>query len=302
MKRALPIAVASLVARRRVARSDRRRPSFQVDPLWPKPLPNHWLLGSVTGVAVDAQDHIWIVHRGYDSMTRADRDRRGHDAEDRRTSAACRRRRCSSSTRRATSSATGAGPATGTNGRSRPAASPSTRRNVWITAAGPPEIPGIRTPPRRARAGGAAAAPRPSAAPAAAATAGRPGAADGGARGTAEAAGRARAQVLAHRRVPAADRQGRRARRQRQHHGAQPAAGVDVDAAANEVYVADGFATTASSCSTPPPAPTSGSWSGSRRRAFETRRAARRSRRTARSTSAIAATTASRCSTRTARS
>src|SRR5262252_7457466 len=44
-------------------------PAFQVDPMWPKPLPNHWLLGSVTGVAVDAQDHIWIVHRGYDSMT-----------------------------------------------------------------------------------------------------------------------------------------------------------------------------------------------------------------------------------------
>ena len=44
-------------------------PPFQVDPLWPKPLPNHWLLGSVTGVAVDAQDHIWVVHRGYDSMT-----------------------------------------------------------------------------------------------------------------------------------------------------------------------------------------------------------------------------------------
>ena len=44
-------------------------PSYEVDPLWPKPLPNHWLLGSVTGVAVDAQDHIWVVHRGYDSMT-----------------------------------------------------------------------------------------------------------------------------------------------------------------------------------------------------------------------------------------
>ena len=44
-------------------------PSLQVDPLWPKPLPNHWLLGSVTGVAVDAQDHIWVVHRGYDSLT-----------------------------------------------------------------------------------------------------------------------------------------------------------------------------------------------------------------------------------------
>jgi DNA-binding beta-propeller fold protein YncE len=44
-------------------------PTYDVDPLWPKPLPNHWLLGSVTGVAVDAQDHIWVVHRGYDSMT-----------------------------------------------------------------------------------------------------------------------------------------------------------------------------------------------------------------------------------------
>ena len=44
-------------------------PAFEVDPMWPKPLPNHWLLGSVTGVAVDAQDHIWVVHRGYDSMT-----------------------------------------------------------------------------------------------------------------------------------------------------------------------------------------------------------------------------------------
>src|SRR4030095_10613881 len=31
---------------------------------WPKPLPNHWLLGSVTGVAVDAQDNVWILHQG----------------------------------------------------------------------------------------------------------------------------------------------------------------------------------------------------------------------------------------------
>jgi hypothetical protein len=44
-------------------------PTFQVDPLWPKPLPNHWILGSVTGVAVDAQDHVWLVHRGMDSLT-----------------------------------------------------------------------------------------------------------------------------------------------------------------------------------------------------------------------------------------
>src|SRR6187397_820990 len=44
-------------------------PTFQVDPFWPKPLPNHWILGSVTGVAVDARDHVWLVHRGMDSLT-----------------------------------------------------------------------------------------------------------------------------------------------------------------------------------------------------------------------------------------
>ena len=38
-------------------------PRFEVDPLWPKPLPNHWLLGSAIGVSVDDQDHVWIIHR-----------------------------------------------------------------------------------------------------------------------------------------------------------------------------------------------------------------------------------------------
>jgi DNA-binding beta-propeller fold protein YncE len=38
-------------------------PRFEVDPLWPKPLPNHWYIGMAIGVAVDAQDHVWIVHR-----------------------------------------------------------------------------------------------------------------------------------------------------------------------------------------------------------------------------------------------
>jgi DNA-binding beta-propeller fold protein YncE len=44
-------------------------PAFQVEPFWPRPLPNHWILGSVTGVSVDAQDHVWLVHRGMDSLT-----------------------------------------------------------------------------------------------------------------------------------------------------------------------------------------------------------------------------------------
>ncbi len=38
-------------------------PKFEVDPFWPKPLPNHWILGMVAGVAVDAHDNVWIVHR-----------------------------------------------------------------------------------------------------------------------------------------------------------------------------------------------------------------------------------------------
>ena len=38
-------------------------PKFTVDPFWPRPLPNRWLLGQVSGVAVDAQDHVWIVQR-----------------------------------------------------------------------------------------------------------------------------------------------------------------------------------------------------------------------------------------------
>ncbi|MGD2045407.1 MAG: hypothetical protein PVJ80_06235 [Gemmatimonadota bacterium] len=38
-------------------------PLFEVDPLWPNPLPNHWVLGSTIGVSVDSRDHVWIIHR-----------------------------------------------------------------------------------------------------------------------------------------------------------------------------------------------------------------------------------------------
>ncbi|MCX6599538.1 MAG: hypothetical protein NTV70_24550 [Acidobacteria bacterium] len=39
-------------------------PRFEVDPMWPKPLPNHWVVGNIIGLTVDAKDHIWVVHRG----------------------------------------------------------------------------------------------------------------------------------------------------------------------------------------------------------------------------------------------
>ena len=45
------------------AENPRAVPQFQVDPLWPKPLPNNWILGQVAGLATDRYDRIWVVHR-----------------------------------------------------------------------------------------------------------------------------------------------------------------------------------------------------------------------------------------------
>ncbi len=38
-------------------------PLFRVDPFWPKPLPNNWILGQVGGMAVDDHDNIWVFQR-----------------------------------------------------------------------------------------------------------------------------------------------------------------------------------------------------------------------------------------------
>jgi DNA-binding beta-propeller fold protein YncE len=43
-------------------------PRFEVDPMWPKPLPNHWIYGNVIGVGVDTKDHVYIIHRGAGSL------------------------------------------------------------------------------------------------------------------------------------------------------------------------------------------------------------------------------------------
>ena len=45
-----------------VAQAQKRAPSFQVDPTWPK-IPKQWILGQVAGLAVDARDHVWIIQR-----------------------------------------------------------------------------------------------------------------------------------------------------------------------------------------------------------------------------------------------
>lgn len=45
------------------ARNAVMAPRFEVDPTFPKPLPNKWYQGQTIGLWVDAQDHVWIVHR-----------------------------------------------------------------------------------------------------------------------------------------------------------------------------------------------------------------------------------------------
>jgi DNA-binding beta-propeller fold protein YncE len=57
------VAVAALAAALGRDEQTPQVPVYRVDPAWPKPLPNHWIVGAVVGVAVDARDHVWIVHR-----------------------------------------------------------------------------------------------------------------------------------------------------------------------------------------------------------------------------------------------
>src|SRR5271167_349610 len=59
------LAVGSVVFEKRavVEAAGVQAPRFEVDPMWPKPLPNHWVMGNTIGVSVDARDHIWIIHR-----------------------------------------------------------------------------------------------------------------------------------------------------------------------------------------------------------------------------------------------
>jgi DNA-binding beta-propeller fold protein YncE len=63
----------SLLARAVAEQSGVQAPRFEVDPLWPKPLPNHWVLGNTIGVWVDDQDVVWTINRG--SATLADNEK-----------------------------------------------------------------------------------------------------------------------------------------------------------------------------------------------------------------------------------
>jgi hypothetical protein len=41
-------------------------PKFKFDPDWPKPLPNKWKMGGVTGLSVDKDDNVWVYDRPHD--------------------------------------------------------------------------------------------------------------------------------------------------------------------------------------------------------------------------------------------
>jgi DNA-binding beta-propeller fold protein YncE len=60
----LGVGQAVLQQRATAQSSTVQAPIFEVDPLWPKPLPNNWLLGWTIGIWVDELDHIWVIHRG----------------------------------------------------------------------------------------------------------------------------------------------------------------------------------------------------------------------------------------------
>ena len=60
---ALSMVSTSLEKKATVEAAGVQAPRFEVDPMWPKPLPNHWVQGNTIGVSVDSKDHIWIIHR-----------------------------------------------------------------------------------------------------------------------------------------------------------------------------------------------------------------------------------------------
>src|SRR5579872_6529862 len=60
---ALGVASSMLGRRAVVEAAAVQAPRFEADPMWPKPLPNHWIMGNVIGVSVDEKDHIWNIHR-----------------------------------------------------------------------------------------------------------------------------------------------------------------------------------------------------------------------------------------------
>ena len=107
-------------------------PRFEVDPLWPKPLPNHWILGQTIGVSVGRAGS--RLDHSSRRLARSGRNARHHEPADR---AVLRAGAAGAGVRsgRQPGRATGAARATATTGRIRTTASPSTTKATCGSAA-----------------------------------------------------------------------------------------------------------------------------------------------------------------------
>jgi sugar lactone lactonase YvrE len=63
MKRAFALLVCALAMSVASASGAPRVPRYEVDRAWPKTFPDRWVLGAIGGLCVDAQDHVFILHR-----------------------------------------------------------------------------------------------------------------------------------------------------------------------------------------------------------------------------------------------
>ena len=212
-------------------------PAYVVDKLWPMPLPQHWILGSVTGIAVDKQNNLFVAHRpaSLNARTEAGLSTNPPTAEE------C----CLPAPPVLKFDA--AGKLLGTWGGagegydwpiSTGAIVVDDNNNVWITAAGVPEAAAVAAGATGAVPGGGRAGAPPAGAAAAPAGAGRAGG------GNAPPAPPADAHILV---FNSAGKLVRQIGKPGQTDASNPAnldrpADVAVDATANEVYVADGGA------------------------------------------------------------
>jgi hypothetical protein len=72
------VATLPLVASSAHAESAAAVPQFEVDAFWPKPLPNKWILGQVSGIATDRYDRISAVCKYAQGLALSNRHYRPH--------------------------------------------------------------------------------------------------------------------------------------------------------------------------------------------------------------------------------
>jgi hypothetical protein len=63
---ALLVGIAFVVSFTGIGAQAQTAPRYLYDPGWPKPLPNKWKIGGITGLAVDKNDDVWVLNRPND--------------------------------------------------------------------------------------------------------------------------------------------------------------------------------------------------------------------------------------------